>query len=50
MMLKGTIMGVIELYTVLSQNKGRLDEDTEALVKELLNFEEDNEKKLKALL
>ena len=50
MMLKGTIMGVIELYTVLSHNKGRLDEDTEALVKELLYYEEENEKKLKALL
>lgn len=50
MMLKGTIMGVKELYTILSESKELLDEKTISLVQKLLDFEEANEEKLKALL
>ena len=50
MMLQGTIMGVKELYTILSEDKPFLDEKTVELVQKLLDFEEANEERLKALL
>lgn len=50
MMLQGTIMGVKELYTILSEDKQFLDEKTVELVQKLLDFEEANEERLKALL
>lgn len=50
MMLQGTIMGVKELYSLLSEDKQNLDEETISLINKLLDFEEKNEEKLKALL
>lgn len=50
MMLQGTIMGIKELYSLLSEQENNLDEKTKDLIKKLLEFEEQNEEKLKALL
>lgn len=50
MMIQGTVMGIIELYTVLSMNKSVLDEETLSLINKLLDLEEGYEKRLKALL
>ena len=50
MMLQGTIMGIKELYSLLSEDEEKLDEQTVSLIKKLLEFEEGNEEKLKALL
>lgn len=50
MMLQGTIMGIKELYSLLSEQENNLDEKTKNLIKKLLEFEEQNEEKLKALL
>ena len=50
MMLQGTIMGITELYTTMRSNGESVTEETRALVKKLLDFEEECEKKLKSLL
>ena len=48
-MIKGTVMGVIELYAMKNE-KGNLSEDLYSILEKLLNLEEDYEKNLKLYL
>ena len=50
MMIQGTIMGIIELYGILRDDRDGLSEETLCLVQKLLDFEETCEKTLKSLL
>ena len=43
-------MGITELYTTMQSNGESVTEETRALVQKLLDFEEECESKLKALL
>lgn len=48
-MIKGTVMGVTELYAMKNEAKNLSEEET-ALLEELLNLEEEYEKSLKSYL
>lgn len=50
MMVQGSVMGIIELYTILSHYSNSLSENTRELVQKLLDLEEEYERKLKTFL
>lgn len=50
MMIKGTVMGIIELYGILKDDGEKLSDETKNLVQKLLDYEETCEKTLKTLL
>ncbi len=50
MMVQGSVMGIIELYTILSHYGNSLSENTRELVQKLLDLEEEYERKLKTFL
>ena len=50
MMVQGSVMGIIELYTILSHYGNSLNEKTRELVQKLLELEEEYERKLKTFL
>jgi len=50
MMIKGTVMGITEIYRDLGEYEGRLSPETEAFATKLVKLEEGYEKRLKAYL
>ena len=50
MMVKGTVMGITELKQLLSREDGILDEETKALINDLITVEEGYEERLKSFL
>lgn len=50
MMIKGTIMGLTDIYRDLGENEDKIDRGVENLAKSLADLEENYEKRLKAYL
>ncbi len=50
MMIKGTVMGLTDIYRELGEKEGQLDPAVESLSKKLADLEENYEKRLKAYL
>lgn len=50
MMIKGTIMGITDIYRELGEKEGKTEPEIEALANKLVGLEEGYEKRLKAYL